>query len=106
MPNSDTNMPNSNLQFGNVQGNVVVPQVGGNLAGDVVGRDKNVTIIRSLTIYLSSRPAEPEPQPVAADIGPNPYKGLSAFQETDAFARALNQARRSPPGSHRGFPRH
>ncbi|MCP5086436.1 MAG: hypothetical protein GY952_06510 [Rhodobacteraceae bacterium] len=51
------------------------------LKGD---RDKNACNIRHLTVYTSSRPTEPEQTPVSADTGPNPYKGLSAFQETDA----------------------
>jgi hypothetical protein len=74
----------NDIQVGNVQGNALVAQVGGDLHGDLAARDKNVYHIQSLTIYVSSRPAEPEPQAVAADIGPNPYKGLSAFQENDA----------------------
>jgi len=74
----------NDVQVGNVQGNALVAQVGGDLHGDLAARDKNVYHIQSLTIYVSSRPAEPEPQAVAADIGPNPYKGLSAFQENDA----------------------
>jgi hypothetical protein len=47
------------------------------------GRDKNTYEIQHLTVYVSSRPTEPGQTSVSPDIGPNPYKGLSAFQETD-----------------------
>ena len=78
-------MSNSKTQFDTVQGNAQISQVGGNLEGGIVGRDKNVTIIHNnLTVYLTSRPEELEVKPLASDIGPNPYKGLSAFQEIDA----------------------
>ncbi len=57
---------------------------------------KNVSTLRHLTIYTTSRPTEPEQTPIPTDIaiepgiapepdiGPNPYNGLAAFQETDA----------------------
>ena len=77
-------MPNDSIQTGDVQGNLQLIQAAGDFHGDAVSRDKNVYHIQSLTIYLSSRPEEPEPKPISADIGPNPYKGLSTFQETDA----------------------
>lgn len=76
-------MSNDGVQFDNVQ-NVQVVQAAGDFHGDAVARDKNVYHIQSLTIYLASRPQEPELKPISAGIGPNPYKGLSAFQETDA----------------------
>jgi hypothetical protein len=47
-------------------------------------RDRNAYDIQHLTVYVASRPTEPEQAPISADIGPNPYKGLAAFQETDA----------------------
>ncbi len=46
-------------------------------------QDKNTRTIQHLTMYTSSHAIE-EPPPVSTDIAPNPYKGLSAFQETDA----------------------
>ncbi len=77
-------MPNDDVRIARIEGDAQISQIGGDVQGDVSGRDKNVYNIRHLTVYVSSRPTEPEQQPVSADIGPNPYKGLSAFQETDA----------------------
>ncbi|MCP5072675.1 MAG: ATP-binding protein, partial [Rhodobacteraceae bacterium] len=47
-------------------------------------QDKNAYKLQHFTVYTDTRPTEPEQTPVSADIGPNPYKGLAAFQETDA----------------------
>ncbi len=48
------------------------------------GLAQNTYTIQDLTVYADSRPMEPEQESVSADIGPNPYKGLEAFRETDA----------------------
>ena len=74
--------PNDGIQIDNIDGNAQVSQIGGDVQGDLTGRDKSVYNIQHLSVYVSSRPTEPEQSPVSADIGPNPYKGLSAFQET------------------------
>jgi len=70
---------------------IAIAQPGGDMTGDVVAGnkqvfsgDRNVNILGNLTIYLTSRPQEQEAPPAAVNIGANPYKGLSAFQETDA----------------------
>ncbi len=47
-------------------------------------QDKNAYDFQQLTVYVASRPTEPDSPPMSGDLGPNPYKGLSAFQETDA----------------------
>ncbi|MCP4423111.1 MAG: ATP-binding protein, partial [Chloroflexi bacterium] len=66
--------------IGNIGGHLVQAQ-----DSDVhISNDRNVNILGNLVIYLSSRPEEADPQPASAKVGPNPYKGLSAFSETDA----------------------
>ena len=76
-------MPQGNTHIDRNEGDARIVQTG-DVQGDVAGRDKNVTHIEHLTIYFSSHPSEPEPKALSAEIGPNPYKGLSAFQECDA----------------------
>jgi conflict system STAND superfamily ATPase len=52
-----------------------------------IGRDVSGSVVihgqgNVVTVYYSDRPAPPEPHG-ATRLGPNPYRGLSAFQETD-----------------------
>ena len=83
-------MNNSGAQFGETKidsgdvRDVTIQQAGGDIvAGDKTTIDRNVNILGNLVIYLSSRPEEPAAQPTKTEIGPNPYKGLSAFSEND-----------------------
>ncbi len=86
---STSNTNSSNYQVGDVDGNASIINgqmtAGGDIAtGNKTSIDRNVNVLGDLVIYLTSRPEESEAQPVSADIGPNPYKGLSAFSEQDA----------------------
>ncbi len=58
----------------------------------IVSGDGNVIVIESTRLHAAEAPAPPG----AADIGPNPYMGLLAFDETDAdrfFGRQEQTAR-------------
>ncbi len=68
-------------------------QIGRDAIGNaIISGDGNVVVIQSTRLQAAEEPAPP----AAADIGPNPYMGLLAFQETDAarfFGRDVQTAR-------------
>ncbi len=62
------------------------------IGNTIISGDGNVVVIESTRLQAAEEPAPPS----AADIGPNPYMGLLAFQETDAdrfFGRKQQTAR-------------
>ena len=60
----------------------ITQQVGLNLGGTTIGHISGGQI----TFYvIQGKPdLEPEPEPTASSLGPNPYRGLAAFQEGDS----------------------
>ena len=74
-------------QYGTVGGEpALVPVL--RYVATTVGSDKQRRLQdfceQLLKDHVDSQPTESSPQPTTVDLGPNPYKGLSAFQQTDA----------------------
>jgi len=59
-----------------------------NISGNVeksifTSGDHNLTVLGNIIVYPASHEQAPEQPAAAPEIGPNPYKGLSAFHERD-----------------------